>query len=53
MPEEPDDGQGTRERILKAAEALFAERGFETVSLRDITGAADANVAAVNYHFGS
>jgi AcrR family transcriptional regulator len=53
MPEETDDGQGTQERILKAAEALFAERGFETVSLRDITGAADANVAAVNYHFGS
>ncbi len=44
---------GTRERILEAAEALFAERGFETVSLRDITGAAEANVAAVNYHFGS
>ena len=44
---------GTRERILEAAEALFAERGFDTVSLRDITGAAEANVAAVNYHFGS
>lgn len=46
-------GAGTRERIIEAAEALFAERGFETVSLRDITGAAGANVAAVNYHFGS
>lgn len=44
---------GTRERILHAAEGLFAEHGFETVSLRDITGAAEANVAAVNYHFGS
>ena len=53
MTEELDEGQGTRERILSAAEALFAERGFDTVSLRDITGAADANVAAVNYHFGS
>ena len=53
MTETPDDARGTRERILSSAETLFAERGFETVSLRDITGAADANVAAVNYHFGS
>src|SRR6056297_1114628 len=43
----------TRERILDAAEFLFGERGFESVSLRDITGRAGANVAAVNYHFGS
>ena len=44
---------GTRERILDAAERLFGERGFEVVSLRDITGLAGANVASVNYHFGS
>ena len=43
----------TRARILVSAEALFAERGFEVVSLREITGAAGVNVAAVNYHFGS
>ena len=48
-----DGRAGTRERILEAAESLFAERGFDSVSLRDITGAAGANVAAVNYHFGS
>lgn len=54
MADEPGDTRrGTRERILEAAEGLFAERGFETVSLRDITGVAEANVAAVNYHFGS
>ena len=53
MSERPDEAQGTRERILSSAETLFAECGFETVSLRDITGAAGANVAAVNYHFGS
>ena len=41
-----------QERLLDAAEALFAERGFEAVSLRDITLEAGANVAAVNYHFG-
>ena len=44
---------GTRERIVEAAEALFAEHGFENVSLREITNAAGANVASVNYHFGS
>ena len=38
---------------MDAAEALFGERGFEVVSLRDITGQAEANVASVNYHFGS
>ena len=54
MPELDKNGVlGTRERILDAAEALFGEEGFETVSLRDITGRADANVASVNYHFGS
>lgn len=42
-----------KQRLLDAAERLIAERGFEAVSVRDITGAAEANVAAVNYHFGS
>ncbi len=42
----------TRERILDAAEELFAERGFAS-SLRDITSSAGVNLAAVNYHFGS
>lgn len=40
-------------RLLDAAEQLFADRGFESVSVRDVTQAAKANVAAVNYHFGS
>ena len=43
----------TKERILDAAEALFMEHGFEATSLRAITAAAEANLAAVNYHFGS
>jgi len=43
----------TRVRILDAAEALFTEYGFEATTLRQITGAAEVNLAAVNYHFGS
>lgn len=43
----------TVERILDAAEALFAEKGFAETSLRQITGKASVNLAAVNYHFGS
>ena len=41
-----------RERIVEAAGELFAERGFEATTVRDICQAADANVAAVNYYFG-
>jgi AcrR family transcriptional regulator len=41
----------TKERILDAAEALFSEHGFDATSLRMITAAAGANLAAVNYHF--
>ncbi len=40
-------------RILDAAELLFTEQGFEATTLRQITGAAGVNLAAVNYHFGS
>ncbi len=47
---EPSD---TRRRILDAAEALFTEHGFEATTLRQITGRAQVNLAAVNYHFGS
>jgi AcrR family transcriptional regulator len=43
----------TKERILAAAEELFSRDGFDRASLRSITAAAGANIAAVNYHFGS
>lgn len=43
----------TVERILDAAELLFAEKGFAETSLRLITSKAEVNLAAVNYHFGS
>ena len=42
----------TRSRVLKAAARLFAERGFNHVSIRDICKEAGSNVASVNYHFG-
>ena len=43
----------TRDRILDAAERLFAEQGFHLTTLRQITQSAEANLAAVNYYFGS
>jgi AcrR family transcriptional regulator len=43
----------TRERLLQVAESLFIEHGYEAMSLRQITGHAEANLAAVNYHFGT
>ena len=46
-----NDLDKTRERILEAAGELFAERGFESTTVRDICQAAGANVAAVNYYF--
>ncbi len=42
----------TKMRLLDSAETLFAERGIAETSLRDITAHAEANLAAVNYHFG-
>src|SRR5271154_7521450 len=46
-------GLRTRVRLMDAALDLLAERGEDGVTLRELTDAADANVAAVSYHFGS
>ena len=46
-------GSKTRERILDTAEDLFANQGISGTSLRALTRAADVNLAAVHYHFGS
>jgi AcrR family transcriptional regulator len=46
-------GERARTRILDTAEDLFAQAGPAAVTLRSIAAAADTNVAAVNYYFGS
>lgn len=42
----------TREQILEAAWELYGTRGFEDVSVRDVTHAAGVNLASISYHFG-
>ena len=42
-----------RVRIMDVAEHFFAEEGYKSVSLRQITTRANVNIAAINYHFGS
>ena len=42
----------TRQRLIDAAAKLFADKGFQNVTVREICKASTANVAAVNYHFG-
>src|SRR5271168_3987432 len=41
----------TRDAIIRAAVVLFAEKGFEGTSVRDIATKARVNQAAINYHF--
>lgn len=49
----PRNAEATRERILDAAEQLFAKRGFEGVTVRQIMSNAGADVALAYYHFKS
>jgi AcrR family transcriptional regulator len=49
---ETQESRDTHDRILLAAQKLFADKGFDATSVRDITSEADCNVASVNYHFG-
>jgi AcrR family transcriptional regulator len=46
-----DEEDGTRDRILKTAERMFAERGFNGVSVRELAAAAAVNIASIGYHF--
>ncbi len=42
----------SKERLLDSAERLFAEKGYDRTSVRELIGEAQCNIAAVNYHFG-
>ncbi len=53
MTMEDQENTKTRKRILLAACELFAEKGFNETTIRDICQKAGVNLAAVNYHFGS
>lgn len=48
----PDSPESAKERLLAAAEEIFADYGYEGASIRQICTKAGMNVAAVNYHFG-
>ncbi len=50
MNEQPD--VNTKDALLSAAIEVFADKGYDAATVRDICGKAKANVAAVNYHFG-
>jgi TetR/AcrR family transcriptional regulator len=50
---EPPSPGSPRERILLAAQDLFAQQGFAATSIRQIAGAAGVNLAMVHYYFGS
>ncbi|MEU2711490.1 TetR family transcriptional regulator [Streptomyces sp. NPDC007205] len=52
-PSRPRDARGTRLRILHAAGAVFAERGYEAATVRDIAGRAGVNQALIFRYFGS
>ena len=45
------NAESTKDKIIEAATSLFAQKGFEGASVRDIASRANVNVAAVNYHF--
>ncbi|MFI6505039.1 TetR family transcriptional regulator [Nonomuraea typhae] len=49
----PRDREATRQRLLAAARDLFAEHGYERVTVRMIAAAAEANIALVGRYFGS
>lgn len=43
----------TRERLIEAAGEIFSSKGYQAATVREITKAAKANLAAIHYHFGS
>ena len=45
------DSERTRGKLIEAAGQLFAEKGFNGVTVRDIAKAANASLSSLNYHF--
>ena len=52
MSNQEPRGQRTRQRLLEAACAVFAEKGYGDATVSEICDCAEANIAAINYHFG-
>ncbi len=52
QPKKTSSAVSTRERLIRSAERLFAEKGFRGATIAEICRGARANIAAVNYHFG-
>ncbi len=46
------EAQEAQQRLLDAAEEMFAQKGFNGTSIRDLTTKANCNLASINYHFG-
>jgi AcrR family transcriptional regulator len=53
IPESPAPPKSPKEALLDAAEALYAENGFDGVAMRELTRTAGTNLGSVNYYFGS
>lgn len=51
-PKAPPSDESARKKIIAAASQLFAERGLDSVSIRDISTAAGTNIALISYYFG-
>lgn len=49
----PIDNEKTKDRLMSAALSVFSRAGFKSASIRDICSTAGANIASVNYHFGT
>jgi AcrR family transcriptional regulator len=48
-----DEPQNGRQRLIKASLALFADKGFEAVSVRDVAKASGVSLGLIRHHFGS
>lgn len=52
VPEVPEEPAGRRDRLLREARRIFAAKGFDKASTREIAAAAEANIGLIAYYFG-